>query len=376
MNTIVKTEPEMHAEIMENVLIRGDIAKLTVQERGKYYFELCNSLGLNALTQPFEYIQLNGKLKLYAKKDCTDQLRFVHGVSVTDLLESERDGVFIVKAKVCNAKGRTDVSTGAVNIKGLQGEALANAMMKSETKAKRRATLSICGLGMLDETEIEDIPASAKGQVPRDAAPPRRVEAVVSQIEPPKEVAAPTAKPTSEAAKPENEPHKIVGGTYASWATSYIEAMGTAGDTATVFAWIDANRQQLDKLAKGSASDMARVKTASDKHLTFLRKTEPKADPITSGPQGSLLGDMGGDSAPKAGKPRGRPPKGGKEPPDFDKDYDGWIKFYLSAVAAAKSGDEIEALFDKIDERWVNLMPPDKDSLQAARREAEQRLEI
>jgi hypothetical protein len=30
--------------------------------------------------------------------------------------------------------------------------------MKAETKAKRRATLSVCGLGFLDETEIEDIP--------------------------------------------------------------------------------------------------------------------------------------------------------------------------------------------------------------------------
>jgi hypothetical protein len=30
--------------------------------------------------------------------------------------------------------------------------------MKGETKAKRRATLSICGLGFLDETEIETIP--------------------------------------------------------------------------------------------------------------------------------------------------------------------------------------------------------------------------
>ena len=34
--------------------------------------------------------------------------------------------------------------------------------MKAETKAKRRATLSICGLSLLDETEIEDIPAAAK----------------------------------------------------------------------------------------------------------------------------------------------------------------------------------------------------------------------
>jgi len=32
--------------------------------------------------------------------------------------------------------------------------------MKCETKAKRRATLSICGLGMLDESELETIPGA------------------------------------------------------------------------------------------------------------------------------------------------------------------------------------------------------------------------
>jgi hypothetical protein len=30
--------------------------------------------------------------------------------------------------------------------------------MKAETKAKRRVTLSICGLGMLDESEVESLP--------------------------------------------------------------------------------------------------------------------------------------------------------------------------------------------------------------------------
>jgi hypothetical protein len=50
------------------------------------------------------------------------------------------------------------MAKGAVSLVGLRGEALANAIMKAETKAKRRATLSICGLGFLDETEIETIP--------------------------------------------------------------------------------------------------------------------------------------------------------------------------------------------------------------------------
>jgi hypothetical protein len=56
--------------------------------------------------------------------------------------------------------GRQDESIGAVNIAGLKGENRANAMMKAETKAKRRVTLSICGLGLLDETEVETVGAS------------------------------------------------------------------------------------------------------------------------------------------------------------------------------------------------------------------------
>jgi hypothetical protein len=68
------------------------------------------------------------------------------------------EGVYIIICKVMNGAGRTDIARGAVTLQGLKGEALANAIMKTETKAKRRATLSICGLGFLDETEIEDMP--------------------------------------------------------------------------------------------------------------------------------------------------------------------------------------------------------------------------
>ena len=46
---------------------------------------------------------------------------------------------------------------GAVNVAGLKADALANAYMKAITKAKRRATLSISGLGWIDESEIETI---------------------------------------------------------------------------------------------------------------------------------------------------------------------------------------------------------------------------
>ncbi len=158
MNAIA---PRETGAVMESVLIKGDLAKLTPAERSAYYMEVCRSIGLNPLTQPFQYIVLNGKMVLYATRACTDQLRAIHGVSVMELTESEREGVYIVTAKVINNQGRSDMAKGAVTLANLKGDALANAMMKAETKAKRRATLSLCGLGFLDETEIEATPIAS-----------------------------------------------------------------------------------------------------------------------------------------------------------------------------------------------------------------------
>jgi hypothetical protein len=67
------------------------------------------------------------------------------------------EGVARVKAEAVNSKGRRDSSIGAVVIANLKGENLANALMKCETKAKRRVTLSICGLSFLDEEELETV---------------------------------------------------------------------------------------------------------------------------------------------------------------------------------------------------------------------------
>lgn len=144
----------------EYALLEGDLSKLSEESRLTLYNNVCTSLGLNPMTAPFGYIRLSGKLTLYAKKDCTDQLRRIHGVSITDLNGRELNGVYIVTAKAQDKTGRTDVATGAVSLDGLKSEALCNGLMKTETKAKRRVTLSICGLGMLDESEASSIPGA------------------------------------------------------------------------------------------------------------------------------------------------------------------------------------------------------------------------
>jgi len=155
MSTALKPVPTSNA--IEQVLLAGDLSKLSADQRLAYYNQVCTSLGLNPLTQPFAYITLNGKLRLYALKDATEQLRKLHHVSITSVSSQRIDDVFVVTANASDRSGRTDAATGAVAIGSLKGEALANALMKAETKAKRRATLSICGLGMLDETEAETI---------------------------------------------------------------------------------------------------------------------------------------------------------------------------------------------------------------------------
>jgi len=177
---------------IEQVLVAGDLARLSPEQRVSYYLKVCESLGLNPYTKPFEYIELNGKLTLYPRKDCTDQLRTTRGVSITRLERDQRDEVFVVTAYASDKNGRQDSAIGAASLvqengkwevsqsgrryfKGdgtyspLRGDDLANAMMKAETKAKRRVTLSICGLGMTDESEVETIPNVTRvEEIPRE----------------------------------------------------------------------------------------------------------------------------------------------------------------------------------------------------------------
>ena len=150
------------AAMLERVVVGGDLSKLTSAERLLYYRQVCESIGLNPLTRPFQYITLNGRLTLYAGRDATDQLRKIHEVSITDLTTQRMDDLYVVVAKATDGKGRVDAATGAVSLAGLKGEAAANAMMKAETKAKRRVTLSLCGLGLLDESEVDSVPDATR----------------------------------------------------------------------------------------------------------------------------------------------------------------------------------------------------------------------
>lgn len=161
------------ADAIEKALGKGDLSALTAEQRMEYLRAVCESTGLNPLTRPFEFLtDKKGKVVLYARADAARQLAKLHGITLELVSQLESNDLYVVHARAtapAGAKGshkRTDEDVGVVSLAGLRGEDRANAIMKCVTKAKRRATLSVCGLGLLDETETEGM-----------AAAPRQVEA-------------------------------------------------------------------------------------------------------------------------------------------------------------------------------------------------------
>ena len=184
--TLVKDTANGSAALLEKVLIEGDLEKLSAAERMEYYGKVCDSLGLNPLTRPFDYIKLSGKLTLYAKKDATEQLAKMHHVSIKLQPGRSIEGVYLVQA-TASTEYRSVDATGAVPIENLKGEAKANALMKAETKACRRAVLRLVGLGWLDETEVSSV----------SDATPVLVDHATGEIVPPASAPAATGEQAS-----------------------------------------------------------------------------------------------------------------------------------------------------------------------------------
>jgi hypothetical protein len=173
MNVVPAKVPTA-GEIMEDLIIKGDLAKLTGEQRAKYYVSVCKSLGLNELTKPFDYLQLSGKLTLYANRTCADQLRKINGISIEIASQKIINDILTVHVKARDRDGRSDEDIGAVPFPDtLRGDARANQILKAVTKAKRRVTLSISGLGWFDETEAETIADAHKVEIDDEIPEPK-----------------------------------------------------------------------------------------------------------------------------------------------------------------------------------------------------------
>ena len=237
-------EREDAGKALARVILEGDLSKLTPAEKVTHYNATCQSLGLNPLTRPLEYIRLNGKEVLYARKDCTDQLRQLRRVSVQVVDRVIADGLVMVTARAMTPDGRQDEEIGAVPLGNLQGEARANAIMKAMTKAKRRVTLSICGLGFLDELEVESI--APMPEMPALAG------ATVRAMQPPPDV------------------------TYAVYAPDgTLHNLGASAMQPAVMRWLSAARKAVKSL-ENRAAVLAWIE-AMEPHLEHVEATEPEA---------------------------------------------------------------------------------------------------
>lgn len=146
--------------IISSLVLNGDLSKLSATDKVAYYTGYCERLGLDPFTSPFQILRLQGKEVLYLTRAGSQQLNKLHGVShqITSRQIHEAASTYEVIARASLPDGRHTESIGAVNIANLKGEQYCNALMKAETKAKRRSTLDLLGLGLLDETEVVSIP--------------------------------------------------------------------------------------------------------------------------------------------------------------------------------------------------------------------------
>ncbi len=215
------------AATIENVLVRGDLKDLSEQQRTEYYLQVCKSLGLNPSTRPFDYLTLNGKLQLYARRDAADQLRKINGISI-EVISRVHDGdLFTVHVRAKDRDGRTDEDFGVVAFRGGATEIAANSVMKAVTKAKRRVTLSISGLGFLDETEI----------------PTKREQALLVEDEEPSDTVEPHQ--LSVAKLPNN-----AGTNWRKFGEDLRDVLRACETKAEVFEWLEKNKTLLNEMGE------------------------------------------------------------------------------------------------------------------------------
>jgi hypothetical protein len=159
---------------VQKAMMNGDLALLTEEQRWAHYLAVCQACGLNWITRPFAYLNLQGKLILYALKTATQQLAANHNISLVIEKQETQDDCYMVQVRATDQTGRTDSDVGVVSLSAAKGDNNANLKMKCVTKAKRRVILSMCGLGLIDESELDTIPKAVVAEV-QPGPPPRAI---------------------------------------------------------------------------------------------------------------------------------------------------------------------------------------------------------
>lgn len=164
-----EVQPVLSQEVVNSIILNGDLSKLTETQLAAYYVHRCRMIGLDPSTKPFDLLKLQGKLTLYANKSCAANLRALNKISTMILEEREWNDLLLIRVRAWYPDGRQHEDEGFASLTGLGGDALGNARLKALTKGTRRAILHLCGLGELDESEVESIPGAKKQSAIQEA---------------------------------------------------------------------------------------------------------------------------------------------------------------------------------------------------------------
>jgi hypothetical protein len=141
----------------------GNVSGLTTDEKDTVLAKLCERYDLDVILRPFELISFQGKEKFYMTASATNQLAAQKRLTreVTALELDEPRGIAKCVVRVSEPNGRIETGSAYLSISRFvqdksqptgvrkvvaEGEDLANALAKLETKAKRRVTLAFFGV--------------------------------------------------------------------------------------------------------------------------------------------------------------------------------------------------------------------------------------
>ena len=164
--------PSPLEQLLSEVQASGnDTTRLPTQDKAALLRGLSKALGLNPLSGGVMLLRTGGKETLYVTKVGTDQIAAREKLSRETVCGPEVRAIEGKKVVFCQVRarhpdGRSEMSTATLPLADP-----VNDLMKCETKAKRRATLSVCGLGLLAEDEIETIQGAQKVDVDTGALP-------------------------------------------------------------------------------------------------------------------------------------------------------------------------------------------------------------
>jgi hypothetical protein len=153
---IAKTEPSGVPAAAVRAQLHNDWSKVTEDDKLKYAISICKALDIPTPLNPFKFINMKGKTVLYATKEAAELIaeRNKISVNVVNKYLDKEQNIYVVEVRALMPHGRTFDNFAALSVSGLTGEARANAMMKTMSKAIRRVVFAAVGLSVMDETDL------------------------------------------------------------------------------------------------------------------------------------------------------------------------------------------------------------------------------